>query len=366
MKIVYIVISTILLTSCALESEFIPKEGKTISQVNSDSYIYCAGRAKADRKYIVLEGTHPFIENIQIYKNTIFEESLSQNDFNLYKGRKCDEPLFFIDGKSISSEKVKELESAIPQEKRDAGIAQSKATKEAELRELKRKELAEKAKIDAETKNELVRKLHEVRLKIGEIERIIEEKQRWNKPLPSELIQLRNEEKRMQDKLNRFHYEEEQERVRQIQMQENDKKRKNEEYRNSEILRQKNEDIKLDACLNSGKISICALSSSSPQYVCGRVWEQSQWSGGFRGWVNKYCSDTSKSEVSFKSKNNFKTTVKDIIYKCESIAKSGTILGSNDVQIFDSWNAGDVKNVTLTIPRISQTNSLNCYAKSWK
>jgi hypothetical protein len=359
MKILYIVISIILLTSCALESEFISKEGKTISQVNSDSYIYCAGKAKADRKYIVLEGSHPFIENIQIYKNTIFDESLSQNDFDLYKSRKCDEPLFFIDGKSIPSAKVKELESVIPQERRDAGIAQNKANKEAELRELKQKELAEKAKIDAETPNELVRKLYEIRLKVGEIERIIEEKQRWNLPLPPELIKLRNEEKRMQDKLTRFNYEEGQERVRQIQMQENDKKRKDDEYRNSEILRQKNENAKIDACLNSGKISICALVSSAPLYVCGREWVP-------RMWINKHCSDTSKSEISFKSKNNLKTTVKDIIYKCESIAKSGTVLGSNDVQIFDSWNAGDIKNVTLTIPNISQTNSFNCYTKSWK
>jgi hypothetical protein len=358
MKILYPLLSTILLASCALESEFIPKEGKTISQVNSDSYIYCAGRAKADRKYIVLEGTHPFIENIQIYKNTIFDESLSQNDFDLYKSRKCDEPLFFIDGKLISSAKVKELESAIPKEARDIAIAEIKTKKEAELRELKRKELSElKRKELPETPNVLEQKLKDVRLKINEFYRNIIEKKRYDElRFAPEIQDLEHEERMIEKKLKDFAFEEQREKDRQKQIQENEIKKKNEEYRNSEILKQ---DKIIDACLNTGKISICALVSSSPLYVCGRQWVP-------RMWIDKYCSDSTRYEISFKSKNNLKTTVKDIIYKCESIAKSGTVLGSNDVQIFDLWNAGDVKNVTLTIPRISQTNSLNCYAKSWK
>ena len=113
------------------------------------------------------------------------------------------------------------------------------------------------------------------------------------------------------------------------------------------------------ACLNSGKVSICGLMLKESQYVCGRE------ASGF-GWIDQKCSDTSKIEIKFYSQNNLKTTVKDIIYKCESFAQSGTVLGSKDVQIFELWNAGEVKNVTFTIPRISQTNSYSCYVKSWK
>jgi hypothetical protein len=363
MKLIYPLISTILFTSCALDSEFIPKEGKTISQVNSDSYIYCAGRAKADRKYIVLEGSHPYIKNIQIYKNTIFDEPLSKNDSDLFKSRKCDEPLFFIDGKSISSAKVKELESAIPQEKRDAGIAQSKANKEAELRELKRSKATKEAELRelkqkelSETPNVLEQKLKDVRLKINEFNRIMKEKNRWDLRFAPEIQDLEHEERMIEKKLKHFAFLEQQEKNRQKQMQENEIIKKNEEYRNSEILKQNKI---IDACLNSGKISVCALYSSSPRYVCGRQLILGMW-------TNRYCGDTTQSEISFKSKNNLNTTVKDIIYKCESIAKSGTVLGSNDVKIFDIWNPGELKDVTLTIPKTSQTNSYNCFVKSWK
>ena len=124
-----------------------------------------------------------------------------------------------------------------------------------------------------------------------------------------------------------------------------------------------------EQCLNAGKISACSLSIKSPTYVCGRKQEAVYAPfAGFIGyqWVDKFCDDNSKFLVSFKSKNNLNKSAKDVTYRCESFAKSGTVLGFNDTQIFDLWSPGEIKNVTITIPKISQTDSLNCYAKTWK
>jgi hypothetical protein len=359
MKTPYIVIATILIASCALESEFIPKEGKTISQVNSDSYIYCAGRAKADRKYIVFEGPHPFIENIQIYKNTIFEESLSQNDFDLYKSRKCDEPLFFIDGKSISSVKVKELESVIPKEARDIVIAERKAKKEAELRELRRIELAEKARIEAETPSELRQKLSEIRFKLKDVRLIDDKKGGWM--FPPELEPIKNEEIRIQKKLALIENEERnlklhrEESIRRIEREKNDAANK--------VAAQKAQRLR-EQCLSNGVIGICQSSSqNNTQYICG-----SNLVTAFENILNKYCyvTDNYSISTSMEVRNNSGKTIKDITFNCTQNAKSGTSLTSGSHTIYDVWVPNEAKSVSLKFAKHEQVQSMNCRAVSWK
>ena len=93
----------VLLNACApMKETFTLPDGSTIRQVNSESYIYCAGESREDRKYIEFVKKHPLIDGIEIYRHTIFDEKLTKNAIEVYKRRQCDEPLFFLDGKLIS------------------------------------------------------------------------------------------------------------------------------------------------------------------------------------------------------------------------------------------------------------------------
>ena len=113
--------------------------------------------------------------------------------------------------------------------------------------------------------------------------------------------------------------------------------------------------------VNSEKISVYSIEFDNPEFTCGR-----QWNNLYRWWEDKYCVDESKWIVSFKSKNNLNVAVKDVKYECNSIAKSGTVIGSEQRTIFDTWSPGSTKNIELTISAINQTSSLKCIAKSWK
>ena len=90
---------------------FIKKEGQTIAQVNSDAWIYCNWKErKKDRKYIVLESVHPDFENLQIYKSSIVDEELTPNDYKDIVKRRCNERMYFIEGKLVPIEKINEME----------------------------------------------------------------------------------------------------------------------------------------------------------------------------------------------------------------------------------------------------------------
>ena len=359
MKILCPLLSTILLASCALESEFIPKHGMTISQVNSDSYIYCAGSARKDRKYIVFEGSHPFIDNIQIYKNTIFNDALSKNDLELYKSRRCDEPLFFIDGKSISSAQVKELESAIPKEARDISIEKRKLKKEAELRELRRIELAEKARIEAETPSELRQKLSEIWFKLQDVRLIDDKKGGWI--FPPELQPIKNEQIRIQQKLARIDNEE-----RNLKLQRDENIRRIEREKNdaaNKIKAQKVQRLR-EQCLSNGVIGICQSSSqNNTQYICG-----SNLVTAFENILNNYCyvTDNYSISTSMEVRNNSGKTIKDITFSCTQNAKSGTSLTSGNHTIYDVWGPNEAKSVSIKFVKHDQVQSMNCRAVSWR
>lgn len=134
---------------------FIKKEGQTIAQINSEAWDYCAWKGrKKDRKYITLEEVHPDFENIQIFKVAILDdENLTDDDLSLIKKRKCDERIYFLDGKNISLSRLKDMETEfeknIPKELRDEQISQRNAKKQSELLEInnrkKEKELLNSA-----------------------------------------------------------------------------------------------------------------------------------------------------------------------------------------------------------------------------
>lgn len=90
---------------------FIKKEGQTIAQVNSDAWIYCSWKErKKDRKYIVLESVHPDFENLQVYKSSIVDEELTPNDYKDVLKRRCNERMYFIEGKLVPIAKINEME----------------------------------------------------------------------------------------------------------------------------------------------------------------------------------------------------------------------------------------------------------------
>lgn len=291
MKFLYTIIPTILLTSCALNNNLL-KEGMTISQVNSEAWIFCIKTKRTDEKYINFKEPHPFIENIEIYKTITFEESLSQQEKDIFIKEGCNESLFFIDGKSISIAKVKELESAIPMEVRDAGIVKRKAKRDAELEGLRRAALIEKARIDAETPSELRQKLSVLRHKYTGVRLIDDKRGGWI--FPPELVGVRNEDKneeiRIEQKLERL---EKEERDIKLQQDENIRKveREKEDVANKTVAKEAQR--LREQCLSNGVIGICQSSSqNNTQYVCG-----SNLLTAFENIFNKYCYVTDNYSI---------------------------------------------------------------------
>jgi hypothetical protein len=94
-------------------------------------------------------------------------------------------------------------------------------------------------------------------------------------------------------------------------------------------------------CLNSTKVSVCNIGVP------------------FNHQNNQF-------SVKFTSQNNLSVAIKDITFRCHYVAKSGTVIGSHERQLFEKIDAGQQVNITIVIPRIDQTNSFNCSAKSWK
>ena len=288
---------------------------------------------------------------------------MSQQEKDIFIKEGCNESLFFIDGKSISIAKVKELESAIPMEVRDAGIVKRKAKRDAELEGLRRAALIKKARIDAETPSELRQKLSVLRHKYTGVRLIDDKRGGWI--FPPELVAVRNEDKneeiRIEQKLERL---EKEERDIKLQQDENIRKveREKEDIANKTVAKEAQR--LREQCLSNGVIGICQSSSqNNTQYVCG-----SNLLKAFENIFNKYCYVTDNYSISttMEVRNNSGKTIKDVTFSCTQNAKSGTSLTTGTHTIYDIWHQNEAKAVSIKFSKHEQVQSMNCKAISWK
>jgi len=94
-----------------LSEVFVKKEGQTIAQINSEASLYCNWKdRKKDRKYIILEAVYPDFENLQVYKSSMVDEELMPSDYKDVVKRRCNERMYFIEGKLVPINKINEME----------------------------------------------------------------------------------------------------------------------------------------------------------------------------------------------------------------------------------------------------------------
>ena len=122
--------------------------------------------------------------------------------------------------------------------------------------------------------------------------------------------------------------------------------------------------IAREQCLSNGQIGICQASSqNNVQFLCGLNPIVALDNIG-----NQYCYTTDKYHITttMEVRNNTGKPVKDITFNCTQYARSGTALGSNNTTIFDLWNTGETRKVSLKFTKYDQVQSMNCKASNWK
>lgn len=119
-----------------------------------------------------------------------------------------------------------------------------------------------------------------------------------------------------------------------------------------------------ERCLSDGSIGICqSASQNNTQFICDRNSLTT-----LDNVFNRYCYVTDRFNIVTKMevRNNLQKPVKDINFRCAQIAKSGTILRENISTIFDLWNPGEVKMISLSFTKHDQVASMRCISSSWK
>ena len=79
-------------------------------------------------------------------------------------------------------------------------------------------------------------------------------------------------------------------------------------------------------------------------------------------------SYTDKLNVSseMEVRNNTKFPIKDIVFSCNQIAPSGTVLRVNEETTFLKWEPNEIKTLKLTFLKHRQVASLVCKTKGWQ
>ena len=152
-------------------------------------------------------------------------------------------------------------------------------------------------------------------------------------------------------------------RVKQAQMDEERNIQNNKNAAAAQIAAQKAQQAR-EQCLSNGNIGICQSSSqNNVQFLCGM-----NPLVAFDNIFNQYCYTTDNYHITttMEVRNNTGKPVKDITFNCTQYARSGTALGSNNTTIFDLWNAGETRKVSLKFTKYDQVQSMNCKASNWK
>lgn len=119
-----------------------------------------------------------------------------------------------------------------------------------------------------------------------------------------------------------------------------------------------------ERCLSNGPIGICQSSKQSEMmYLCG-----TNLITGLQNIANPYCyvNDDTNIIAKMEVRNNTSQAIKDVSFVCEQIANSGTVLSKNTQTVYDRWNPGEIKLVTLKFFKQNQVNNLRCNPTNWK
>lgn len=81
---------------------------------------------------------------------------------------------------------------------------------------------------------------------------------------------------------------------------------------------------------------------------------------------NCYIFDKSSIIALLEVRNNTQTNIKDVVFECNQIAKSGTVLDRNVETIYDIWQLGEVKEIKLKLHKHSQYFGISCRAVNWE
>ena len=141
------------------------------------------------------------------------------------------------------------------------------------------------------------------------------------------------------------------------------RKREQEEARRArEADRARDEAIaaQREKCLSKGRIGVCQQASGSKTtYLCGM-------SGFAQGQIfnpDCYYADHGRVVVKLLTRNNTGVLQRDLTFRCQQIARSGTVLRTDAKTLYELWRPGETKPVSLEFFRHEQTHSVVCEAK---
>ncbi len=351
---------SLVLASCATGTEFIIPDGKNISQVNSESYVYCASGAKKDRKYIAIVGPHPYIDSIQIYKHTIFDGRLSDEDLALFKSRRCAEPIYFLNEKSISNIKVKELEFSISNDQKNQIINDRRKKEERKILEDSEIAADEKLQFERLTVYELGIMRDEIYSRKKHKEKIQDKNGNW--VTHSDDLPLDAEIERIERRITQLSYEE---KLRKERQYDNEFRLRRESELATDKAREQNRQQLRERCLSNNLIGICiSVVKDKVDYInlCG---DNALTMSDTRGCYAKL-TDAFSIIAYLEVRNNSKVSIKDIKFNCAQISKSGTTLLSENHTVYDLWKPGELKFISIKFPKHQQVETMTCKAVVWK
>ena len=129
---------------------------------------------------------------------------------------------------------------------------------------------------------------------------------------------------------------------------------------------QDNKNRQREQCLSNGAIGICQSSSQNKlQNICSA--DANPFSA-LANSLNEYCYITDQFNISSKMevRNNTNKTIKDIVFSCQQQARSGTVLITNNLTIYDVWNSNQSKIISLKFLKHQQVESMTCKEVGWK
>ena len=107
---------------------------------------------------------------------------------------------------------------------------------------------------------------------------------------------------------------------------------------------------KLEQCFDSRVISVCQQSNGLPTLLTTLAHIQ---------------GITQNIYVGLYVKNRLSIDVKDVIFSCDSIAESGTVLDTENVKIFKVFPKNTTLDLGLTIRKVEQYNSIKCHVSGY-
>lgn len=122
--------------------------------------------------------------------------------------------------------------------------------------------------------------------------------------------------------------------------------------------RQNEEAAKREACLSNGEIGVCQVSKGFEIQNFCNINPIVAWQNLFE--PSCYYVDKNYLVANLQVRNNFNFSIKDVTFLCQQIAPSGTVLKADESTIYELWQSGKVKKLTLKFFKADQATNLFC------